>query len=104
MSLGETKPVVVTVKYYVLFFIATGYCMKELWGLHKTHDLNELLNLIGLKYGDDLRSKLFSPDGALKSTVWFILNGQRIESDNLLATSLKNGDELIITSPLLVGG
>ncbi|PKM81155.1 MAG: hypothetical protein CVU89_10245 [Firmicutes bacterium HGW-Firmicutes-14] len=63
----------------------------------------DLVEVICQKYGDEFRHKIFSREGTLKSTAWFILNGIKLAEDPL-STKLKNGDILILSSPLLVGG
>jgi len=94
----------IKVKYYVLFFIAANYCMEESIQLGKSALLGELVEILCQKYGDEFRCNIFCPDGSIKSTAWFILNGKRIGTDNPLSVLLNNNDEMIISSPLLVGG
>ena len=104
MLMEKELSVSIKVKYYVLFFIATNYCLEESVQLNKPASLGGLVETLCQKYGEEFRSSIFCPDGSLKATAWFILNGKRIGMDNPHSVLLNNGDEMIISSPLLVGG
>jgi len=104
MALIKEQVVSVTVKYYVLFCIAADYCKIEAFQLKGPSDLGVLLDIICAKYGPQFHQHVFGADGRLKSTAWFIINGKKIDSESLFSVSLTDGDEVIISSPLLVGG
>lgn len=98
------ESIVVTVKYYALFFIASGYCPADSFNLDQSRNMGELLKLVSTKHGDPMTQRLFDSDDNLKSTTWLILNNKRIDNNTWPTVSLRNGDEIIISSPLLVGG
>ncbi len=104
MLIEKELSVSIKVKYYVLFFIATNYCLEESVQLGNSGSLGELVEILCQKYGEEFRRSIFCPDGSLKSTAWFILNGRRVGTDNPFSVRLNDGDEMIISSPLLVGG
>jgi len=93
----------VTVKFYSIFCVAAGFCREDEIEMESGGDLKILVDLMVLKYGENFRWKLLDGSGNLPITAWILVNGERVDA-SCFGRRLKEGDEVIFTTPLLVGG
>ncbi len=68
----------------------------------KNGNIEELLNILVKKYGDDFEELLFK-DGSLRNSITIILNGKNIRFINGTKTEVSNDDKVSIIPPLFGG-
>lgn len=93
----------VTVRYYVLFFIAAGNRMEESVDLPEGSTLSELLEELGRRH-KDMGRRVWTRRGTLSPLAWIMLNGRHLAGEPSLVVQLDEGDIIALTTPLMVGG
>lgn len=92
----------VTVRYYIMFFIAAGNLTEEQIALPDGSTLLDLLETIAAKH-KDMAGKLWEKD-KLSPIARVIVNNILPPEDPPLDLVLKDGDRVVLTTPLIVGG
>jgi MoaD family protein len=65
--------------------------------------LGDLIDQFMLEYGKKIRKSFLTPQGRLETHIVILVNGRNYQFLEGLKTELKDGDEVVI-SPPLVGG
>ena len=95
--------IAVSLKYYLLFYIAAGNKKEEQLEIAVGSTLGQLLEMLSLKYGEEFSQRLWGDEGELLRTAWILKNGKRLDKKQV-ETIIDDGDVFIITTPMLVGG
>jgi len=94
----------VKVCYYLIFYLAVGSRLEEIVELEEGSTIGNLLvELIG-KYGKELAQRLWDDDGKLRSSAWILVNGVCCMEGYTPDLELRDGDTVVLTTPMLVGG
>lgn len=93
----------ITVRYYSVFCIVTNFCLEEDFIFESPKTIWELIELLENKYSDTFGKKLFDIKKNLLVTAWVLVNSKRFCTENF-GMYLQEGDTVIFTTPLLVGG
>jgi hypothetical protein len=83
--------------------MAAGYCREEEIIFEGQHNVYTLLQFISEKYGGQMKKNISSLLKGEKNIIWVFINGHRIKDDDY-HLNLKEGDVVVLTTPLLVGG
>lgn len=89
-------------RYYVLFWLHAGRRREEELELPEGATVETLVAGLGERHGSSFAGKV-AEGGRLHPFCWLLLNGRRLER-SCLAERLQEGDEVVLTTPLLVGG
>jgi len=92
----------VKVRYYSLYTMITDKYEEEI-ELHESATLQCLIHELIKIYGSPLEKKIYAADGRWQKTCWFLVNGKRV-AGSANSVLLFDGDEVIITLPMLMGG
>lgn len=65
--------------------------------------VNELLDALTVRYGDNFRRELIAPDGTLKTGIAILVNGRNIVFLQGLDTPLHENDKVTIIPPAAGG-
>ena len=65
--------------------------------------LDDIINQFMNKYGKRLRKSFVNPSGMLESHVVILVNGRNYLFLDGLNTKLKDGDQIVISAPLIGG-
>lgn len=93
----------VIVKYYTVICAAAGFCREEHITLKEGHDIYTLLHIISAKYGGPMENAITSLLKSDNKILWILVNGYRIKPVHF-DKNLREGDVVVLTTPLLVGG
>lgn len=93
----------VKIRYYTVICAAAGFCREEHINLNESHDLYTLLQIISSKYGGQMEKAVASLLNGENKILWIFVNGYRIKPDQFNVI-LQEGDVVVLTTPLLVGG
>lgn len=103
----------IKVRYYSIYAVAAGRLEEDIIiEPNSNFDLSQLLTNLINKYGTALSDKIFDKDYNFKPIFWILVDGNRIPlPENLyelkrqpFIIGKKKYSEIIISSPLLVGG
>lgn len=92
----------VRVRYYVLFWLHAGRIREEEVELPEGAPVAALLAELGARHGPEFAAKIVGEEG-LRASCWLLLNGRRL-GPSWLSELLREGDEVVLTTPMLVGG
>ncbi|MTI82643.1 MAG: MoaD/ThiS family protein [Firmicutes bacterium] len=95
--------ITVSVEYYSIFCAAAGFCRREALQLESGRTLWDLVNIIDEKYGQCFWIKVLDHDNKLRITAWVLVNGKKVNLPGF-NEKLNNGDKILFSTPLLVGG
>jgi len=93
----------VSVRYYTVFCMATGYCREEKVFCPDNCDLATMLKSLATRYGDRMEQIVSGMLTGAHPTFWAIVNGTRVKGSDYFRP-LNDGDVVVLTTPLLVGG
>lgn len=92
-------------RYYLIFFLAVGSRLEEIIDLEEGSTIGDLLNDLLERHGKELARRLWDDDGKLRPTAWILVNGVCWSAEGDPSDlELKDGDTLVLTTPMLVGG
>jgi len=94
----------VKVRYYLIFYLAVGSRLEEILDLKEGTTIGDLLTELIERHGNELARRLWDEDGKLLSTAWILVNGLHCTEEAHSDLELKNGDTVVFTTPMLVGG
>lgn len=103
----------IKIRYYSIYAVAAGRLEEEITiEPNSSFDLSQLLTTLINKYGTALSNKIFDKDYNFKPIFWILVDGKRMplpKNYSEFKTKSppiggKKYTEIIITSPLLVGG
>ncbi len=90
----------VILKLMAIFSTDTGVSQIEYTGVEI---LADVIDLFMSEHGNKIRKNFLTPKGKLETHVVILVNGRNYLFLNELKTKLNNGDQIVI-SPPLVGG
>lgn len=90
----------VTLKLMTIFSSDVGVSQIDYCGVET---LGDVIDLFMSKHGKKIRKNFISPKGKLETHVVILVNGRNYLFLEELKTKLKDGDQIVI-SPPLVGG
>jgi len=90
----------VTLKLMTIFSTDVGISQIDYSGVET---LGEVMDLFMSEHGNKIRKNFINPRGKLESHVVILVNGRNYLFLEELSTKLKDGDQIVI-SPPLVGG
>lgn len=93
----------VTVKYYTVFSVAAGYRREETVFCPDNTNLVTLLEKLAARYGGRMEQLVSAMLGENHLAFWILVNGKRAGGSDF-SLPLADGDTVILTTPLLVGG
>ncbi len=67
------------------------------------HSLENLLLEIRGRYGREVDAMLFDEQGNFRKMIMIVLNGTQLQAEDLEVTILKEGDEIMLMSPIAGG-
>ncbi len=91
----------ITVKFFTSLREITGKKQDEIES-SSTITLEELLNLLSKKYGQQFTDYLYNKEGNVRTYIQILINGRGIKALQGFETRLKEGDTVAIFPP--VGG
>ena len=91
----------ITVKFFTSLREITGKKQDEIES-SSTITLEELLNLLSKKYGQQFTDYLYNEKGNVRTYIQILINGRAIKALQGFETRLKEGDTVAIFPP--VGG
>lgn len=94
----------VKVRYYLIFFLAVGSRLEEIICLEEGSTIKDLLTELVERYGDELARRLWDGEGKQRSSAWILVNGLCRAEGTSSDMELKDGDTVVLTTPMLVGG
>ena len=94
----------VKVRYYLIFFLAVGSRLEEIICIEEGSTIENLLTELVERYGNELARRLWDGDGKLRSSAWILVNGVCWAEGTTSDMELKDGDTVVLTTPMLVGG
>lgn len=65
--------------------------------------VQQVLLLLGEKFGERFKNVIFSSEGLVRENLVVFVNGQNVMAKNGLKTKVKDGDQIMIFTPI-VGG
>ncbi len=78
--------------------------LRALTGVRETQleadDVQEVIDILGHKFGDKFKKMVLEPDGSLKSYFHVLVNGRHVRLQQGLATPLTEGDVVAIFPPI----
>jgi molybdopterin converting factor small subunit len=92
----------VRVRYYVLFWLHAGRRREEAVHLLRGATLSHLFGALCERHGPSFTERLVK-EGRFHPLCWCLLNGRRL-TESELDLPLHDGDEVVLTTPLVVGG
>jgi molybdopterin converting factor small subunit len=92
----------VRVRYYVLFWLHAGRRREEAVELPDGATVAALVGALGERHGSAFAEQIAS-DGRLRASCWLLVNRRRLATASL-TERLAEGDEVVLTTPMLVGG
>lgn len=91
-----TKKPKVTVRMFTSLRALTGERELQL----EAEDVQEVLDILGRKFGEKFNRMLLEPDGSLKSYFHVLVNGRHIRLQQGLQTPLEEADIIAIFPPI----
>jgi len=92
----------IRVRYFTFLREKTGKTEEE-YEFEREPTVEEVVRLIGKKYGKKVENYLFSKDGKPNKSLTFLINGKNVIYLDMFETKLSDGDVLYIV-PLIEGG
>jgi molybdopterin converting factor small subunit len=92
----------VRVRYYVLFWLHAGRLREEEVELPEGATIETLVAGLGERHGASFAESVIA-DGKLHPFCWLLVNGRRLER-SCLHEVVREGDEVVLTTPMVVGG
>jgi len=97
----DVQGMAVTVKYFAMVREIT-HKRDDALPLEEGATVKKALNRLSEIYGDEFRSRIYTPEEGLKGGLMLLVNGEAVDRGALDARSLKDGDVIVIMPP--VGG
>lgn len=91
-----TKRPQITVRMFTSLRALTGVRETQL----EAKDVQEVIDILGSKFGDKFNNMVLEADGSLKSYFHVLVNGRHIRLLQGLATPLTEGDVVAIFPPI----
>ncbi len=91
-----TKKPKVTIRMFTSLRALTGVRELQL----EAADVQEVLDILGRRFGEKFNRMLLEPDGSLKSYFHVLVNGRHIRLQQGLQTTLKEADIVAIFPPI----